>query len=64
MAKDVYKESSIVEINGLLDKTEDEELIVFIEQKDAPPLEIDLIQILNENIGKQIACKLVLEKVI
>lgn len=63
MAKDIYRTLNTVELIGTVDINANGELVVYVEQgKEAPTLEINLLDILEENKGKQIALKLTNEQ--
>ena len=59
MAKDKYIQNTITEITGTLDRNDNNELIVWIDKgKDYPIESIDIVGLLGNMIGKQIALKL------
>lgn len=63
MAKDKYIQNTITEIAGTLDRNNDNELVVWIDKgKDYPIESIDIVGLLGNMIGKQIALKLSDEK--
>lgn len=65
MAKDIYRDLSVIELNGTLDKTDDNEYVVFVEMgKDSPPMPIDLMNVLENCCGRQITMKLTSERVL
>lgn len=59
MAKDKYIQNTITEIAGTLDRNDNNELVVWIDKgKDYPIESIDIVGLLGNMIGKQIALKL------
>lgn len=59
MAKDKYIQNTITEIAGTLDRNDNNELVVWIDKgKDCPIESIDIVGLLGNMIGKQIALKL------
>lgn len=59
MAKDKYIQNTITEITGTLDRNDNNELVVWIDKgKDYPIESIDIVELLGNMIGKQIALKL------
>lgn len=59
MAKDKYIQNTITEITGTLDRNDNNELVVWIDKgKDYPIESIDIVGLLGNMIGKQIALKL------
>ena len=61
MAKDKYSISSVVDIVGTLDYNQNEELVVNIEQGKGDNIvitEVDLVEVLRNCVGRQIAIKL------
>ena len=61
MAKDKYISSSVVDIIGTLDYNQNEELVVNVEQgrgDNIIVIEVDLIEVLRNCVGRQIAIKL------
>lgn len=59
MAKDKYIQNTITEIAGTLDRNNNNELVVWIDKgKDYPIESIDIVGLLGNMIGKQIALKL------
>nr|DAP86219.1 MAG TPA: hypothetical protein [Caudoviricetes sp.] len=59
MAKDKYIQNIITEIAGTLDRNDNNELVVWIDKgKDYPIESIDIVGLLGNMIGKQIALKL------
>lgn len=63
MAKDKYIQNTITEIAGTLDRNDNNELVVWIDKgKDYPIESIDIVGLLGNMIGKQIALKLSDEK--
>lgn len=59
MAKDKYIQNTITEIVGTLDRNDNNELVVWIDKgKDYPIESIDIVGLLGNMIGKQIALKL------
>ena len=59
MAKDKYIQNTITEIAGILDRNDNNELVVWIDKgKDYPIESIDIVGLLGNMIGKQIALKL------
>lgn len=63
MAKDKYIQNTITEIAGTLDRNDNNELVVWIDKgKDYPIESIDIVELLGNMIGKQIALKLSDEK--
>ncbi len=59
MAKDRYIQNTITEIAGTLDRNDNNELVVWIDKgKDYPIESIDIVGLLGNMIGKQIALKL------
>ena len=59
MAKDKYIQNTITEIAGTLDRNDNNELVVWINKgKDYPIESIDIVGLLGNMIGKQIALKL------
>lgn len=59
MAKDKYIQNTIIEIAGTLDRNVDNELVVWIDKgKDYPIESIDIVELLGNMIGRQIALKL------
>ena len=59
MAKDKYIQNTITEIAGTLDRNDNNELVVWIDKgKDYPIESIDVVGLLGNMIGKQIALKL------
>lgn len=61
MAKDKYISSSVVDIIGTLDYNQNEELVVNVEQGRGDNIivtEVDLIEVLRNCVGRQIAIKL------
>lgn len=63
MAKDKYTQNTITEIAGTLDRNDNNELVVWIDKgKDCPIESIDIVGLLEDMAGKQIALKLSDEK--
>lgn len=63
MAKDKYIQNTITEIAGTLDRNDNNELVVWIDKgKDYSIESIDIVGLLGNMIGKQIALKLSDEK--
>lgn len=63
--KHIYKESTITELVGTLDINMENDMVVIVDGgKDAPPMEYDIVGLLEANKGKQISLKLIDEKVI
>lgn len=65
MAKDKYMVSTITEISGLLDYDQNEELVVFIENRTPDGVittALPIIGVLNHCVGEKIALKLIDEK--
>ena len=63
MAKDKYIQNTITEITGTLDRNDNNELVVWIDKgKDYPIESIDIVGLLGNMIGRQIALKLSDEK--
>lgn len=63
MAKDKYIQNTITEIAGTLDRNDNNELVVWIDKgKDYPIESIDIVGLLGNMIGRQIALKLSDEK--
>lgn len=59
MAKDKYIQNTITEIAGTLDRNDNNELVVWIDKgRDYPIESIDIVGLLGNMIGKQIALKL------
>lgn len=59
MAKDKYIQNTITEIAGTLDRNDNNELVVWIDKgKDYPMESVDIVGLLGNMIGKQIALKL------
>ena len=59
MAKDKYIQNTITEIAGTLDRNDNNELVVWIDKgKDYPIESIDIVGLLGNMVGKQIALKL------
>lgn len=59
MAKDKYIQNTITEIAGTLGRNDNNELVVWIDKgKDYPIESIDIVGLLGNMIGKQIALKL------
>lgn len=59
MAKDKYIQNTITEIAGTLDRNDNNELVVWIDKgKDCPIESIDIVGLLGNMIGRQIALKL------
>ena len=61
MAKDKYSISSVVDIVGTLDYNQNEELVVNIEQGKGDNIivtEVDIVDVLRNCVGRQIAIKL------
>lgn len=59
MGKDKYIQNTITEITGTLDRNDNNELVVWIDKgKDYPIESIDIVGLLGNMIGKQIALKL------
>lgn len=61
MAKDKYISSSVVDIIGTLDYNQNEELVVNVEQGKGENIvitEVDLVEVLRNCVGRQIAIKL------
>lgn len=59
MAKDKFIQNTITEIAGTLDRNDNNELVVWIDKgKDYPIESIDIVGLLGNMIGKQIALKL------
>lgn len=59
MAKDKYIQNTITEIAGTLDRNDNNELVVWIDKgKDYPIESIDIVGLLGNMIGRQIALKL------
>lgn len=59
MAKDKYIQNTITEITGTLDRNDNNELVVWIDKgKDYPIESIDIVGLLGNMIGRQIALKL------
>lgn len=59
MAKDKYIQNTITEIAGTLDRNDNNKLVVWIDKgKDYPIESIDIVGLLGNMIGKQIALKL------
>lgn len=59
MAKDKYIQNTITEITGTLDRNDNNELVVWIDKgKDYPIESIDIVGLLGNMVGKQIALKL------
>lgn len=63
MAKQIYRESSVTELVGTLDINLDGSMVVYVENKDEPPREYDIIDLLEKHKGEQISLKLVDEQV-
>lgn len=65
MAKDKYIVSTITEINGFLDYDQNEELVVFIENRTPDgtiTTTLPIVEVLNHCVGEKIAIKLSDEK--
>lgn len=59
MAKDKYIQNTITEIAGTLDRNDNNEMVVWIDKgKDYPIESIDIVGLLGNMIGRQIALKL------
>lgn len=59
MAKGKYIQNTITEIAGTLDRNDNNELVVWIDKgKDYPIESIDIVGLLGNMIGRQIALKL------
>lgn len=59
MAKDKYIQNTITEITGTLDRNDNNELVVWIDKGKNYPIEsIDIVGLLGNMIGRQIALKL------
>lgn len=61
MAKDKYKQTTIIEITGILDIDDDDNPKIIVWHEDNAD-EIDVKDILWENSGKQIAIKILSEE--
>lgn len=59
MAKDIYREISIVELAGTIDKNNNDEIVVIVDgAKDEPPIEVAIIELLENSLGRQISAKI------
>jgi len=63
MAKDVFKTSQVTDLVGRLDINDENEMVVYVEQKDSEPLEVDILGLLEKNKGRQLSLKLTDEQV-
>jgi hypothetical protein len=59
MARDVFRSITTTELIGTIDKNINDDVVVIVEGgKDESPYEVEVLELIKGNLGKQIALKI------